>query len=490
MSAARSLVWAFRRRAVGELRRSRAPRLRLVVALSVDIAVLLVGSRLIARLVARNPDGAPWLIVVTLLGGLALLAMLGALHHGIDSERAQLLAILPIDPSDRFRGLLVVTLLEGMGRWPLVVPLAAIGGFGASAWRWWLLVLTGIPAAVALGATLALGAARWLLPPGRALPLLLAGATGIPLLLVVAARRLAGMLENASPLAVAPVGLGLGWLLVGPLAGPLGRLYQRGFLRSQAQSRTLGAPLLPGRRTMATLLSHRRDPWAALWIKDLLTRGRSWLAWLRLLTIPIWLLALPWVSRLAMARGLEAPRLGLLIALLVPYVILIETNPSPIGNEGDRVTLWITAPLSLARLLRAKWISSVAPLILVAGALGVALTLWLGAGVRAAASVALDAVILLVAPLSLVVWGSVLELRLRHHVEGAIETLTNEEAPATPLRLMLVNLGALLLILLLALHWRAPETGRAAGALVGAGMTLVGYRLASYRIGSLISSGR
>lgn len=490
MSAARSLAWAFRRRTVGELRRERGARLKLAAALVVDGTVLLVGTRLVARLVARDPQGAPWLVVGTLWGGLALLALLGALHHGIDSERAQLLAILPIDPAGRFRALLTNTVLEGMGRWPLIVPLAAIGGTGLSGWGWSLLLIVGVPATVALGVVAALIAARWLLPPGPALPVLLLGATGLPPLFVLVAIRLARVFEGVSPLAVAPVAIVLGGVLIGPLAGPLGRLYRQGYLRSQAQSRTLGAPLLPGRRAAVALLARHRTAWAALWSKDLLTRGRSWLGWLRLLMLPIWLLALPWALRFATLRGFEAPRLALLISLLVPYVILVESNPSPIGNEGNRVALWLSAPRSLARMLRAKWIASAAPPLLSAGALALGLTLGLGAGTRAAAIVALDALLLLIAPLALVVWGSALELRLGDHVEGAIETLTNEEAPTTPLRVILVNLGALLLLLLLALHWRDPGQGRAAGALVGLGLSAAGYRLARYRIGSLISSGR
>ncbi len=397
---------------------ARDRRRRGLLAIAAGVLLALAGGtayRLSGLFLAWRAAG----ILETRLWGVCLAAWTAAgalgtlaLREQAVGDRAKLLFTLPLSPAERVRALAVSTV-------------ARLGNF-------WLLSFCGLGTALAV----ALGA--------RALPWI-------------------GVLLCGPGLALA--------LALGPLAGRLGRLYERAF---QAH---LGASPRPRRRPVVHLLTRglarRRTPAAALLTRELLSRGRQWVDWARLGMVAALLAGFPHLRPALLARGLpDALTIPGSVALLA-LLMLVDGSSSPIGAEGNRLGLLLIAPLSPGELLRAELAALLAPLLLS----GVVCTLVLGfrseLGVGEISTATAASGLLVTGLAAVFAWGSAWDADLALEIEGGLRGLLQEQSPLTPVRALLVAAGSFLLgVGLLALRTLPP--GLALAALAGLDLLVFG----------------
>jgi hypothetical protein len=351
-----------------------------------------------------------WAICLVTWTAAGILAFI-VLREQATGDRARLLFTLPLTPAERLRALFV-TASSRLVHFCLL----SLGGLGSAL-------------------VLALGA--------RALPWL-------------------GVLLLAPGLVLV--------LILGPLASPLGRLYERAF-----QS-ILGASPRPRRRPLVHLLTRglaaRRTPAAALLTRELLSRGRQWVDWARLGMVAGLLVGFPPLRPTLLARGWpDTLTIPGAVALLV-FFLLVDGSSSPLGAEGNRLGLLLTGPLSSRALLRAELTALFVPILL--GSAGCTLVLalrsGLGAGHLRAVSEMIAAVALLGTGLAAIfAWGSAWDADLGLEIEGGLRGLLQEQSPLTPVRALLVAVGALFLgVGLLALRSLPPPVALAVLAMLDA----------------------
>jgi hypothetical protein len=242
----------------------------------------------------------------------------------------------------------------------------------------------------------------------------------------------------------------------GPLAGPLGALYASAYRTLEARPGLRRAPTPPGVRPLARWLGRRRDVVGALLVKEMLTQARTPFNWARAAAVVAYLVPFPWVAAHAAAAHLgRAPTVvGYFAAICL--LSLIDAAPSPIGAEGNRLALFLVAPVGAASLLRAKLLAFLAPVVALGLSLGLLLGVWTGLPpgelLVATAQVALIAA----GATTLLTLGSVWDAEPDLAVEGAAAALLVEQLPGTARRLGLVGLCLVLLAGLLQLAWRLP----------------------------------
>ncbi|HZF10712.1 MAG TPA: hypothetical protein VFE33_18140 [Thermoanaerobaculia bacterium] len=397
-------------------------------------------------------------------GGLGILV----LREQAVGDRARLLFTLPLSPAERARALYVAAAAQLGNLW--LLSLGSLGTallvtLGARAWPWIAVALLGQGMGLAgVGVGLALAAA--LSPLHRRLALFVALAVGA--VAVVLLRRASAL---PGPGAVAVLWGIVLIVVLGPLAGNLGRLYERAFQNLLAASpRSRRRRLL---RLVTRGLALWRTPTAALLTRGFQVRGRQWVDWVRLGLVAALLAGFPRFHEVLVARGLpDTLTLPAVIALL-SLMILVDGSSSPLGAEGNRLALLLTAPLSHADLLRAKLAALLVPFLV--GGVGAALLVGLAAGLPARQlATATVAVVLLVTGLAAVfAWGSAWDADLGLEIEGGLRGLLQEQTPLTPVRALLVAASALLLGLdLLAL--RALPATPALAALLGLDVLVLG----------------
>lgn len=130
--------------------------------------------------------------------------------------------------------------------------------------------------------------------------------------------------------------------LTGRRAGWLGRVYIRAVQTLATPAGPLTVRAVPG----ATWLTSRRGAAAAMIAKDVLVQDRDPFFLLRVVVTAAALPLFLWLRNLDALRGWEdAQLLACLVAALTVYS-LVDTVPSPIGAEGERLMLWAIAPTS------------------------------------------------------------------------------------------------------------------------------------------------
>jgi len=452
-------ILAIQLRSMGNgLRRDSRGRGLLVLALAVALGLSASGAwRLAHLLLAWQTEGvlgsrlwAVCLAAWVAAGGLGTLA----LREQAVGDRARLLFTLPLSPAERARALYVSAIAQLGNLW--LLSLGSLGTallvvLGARAWPWIAVALLGQGVALALtGIGLALAAnRRWL---------------AIAAFLFLCA--VAGILSRHAPALPGPVAAAVLCALtlaitLGPLAGRFGRLYERAF------QNLLGASPRPRRRRIVRLftrtLAALRTPTAALLTRGLLVRGRQWVDWARLGLVVALLAGFTRLQPALAARGLSVTlTLPAAVALLF-LMILVDGSSSPLGAEGNRLALLLTAPLSHAQLLRAKLAALLAPIL--AGGIGAALLLGIRIGLPAPelATVTFAAGLILTGLAAVFAWGSAWDADLGAEIEGGLRGLLQEQTPLTPVRALLVAGGGLLLALdLLALRALPMASGLAA----------------------------
>jgi hypothetical protein len=442
----------------------RDPRRRGLLVLALTVALGLSGAsawRLTHLLLAWQVTGGlvPRLWALCLAawvaaGGLGFLALR---EQGV-GDRARLLFTLPLSPAGRARALYLSAVAQLANLWLLC--LGSLGTafslvLGTRAWPWIAALLLGQGVALAMvGLGLALAAT---LSKARRRVAFLA-------VLTVSAGAGALLLRAPSlpgPGVVALLSAVVLALALGPLAALFGRLYERAF-----QALLAASPRTRRRRFIRLFtrgLSLRRTPTAALLTRGLLVRGRQWVDWARLGLVAALLAGFPRLRPALAAHGLpDTFTLPAAVALLF-LMILVDGSASPLGAEGNRLALLLTAPLSQAELLRAKLADLLGPILL--GGVGSALLVGMVSGLPARQlAMAAAAVALLLTGLAAVfAWGSAWDADLNLEIEGGLRGLLQEQTPLTPVRALLVAASALLLALdLLTLRALPPAAGLAA----------------------------
>lgn len=134
------------------------------------------------------------------------------------------------------------------------------------------------------------------------------------------------------------------------------------------------------------------------------------------------------------------------------YVLAINA----FSGEGNRLTLYLTAPFSLSQLLRGRLTLFLLPTLLEGLLIGCFLAWRLELPINQTGFVISAIMLMITGILTFLVWGSTWDEDLNIAVEGIMETLMQEEAPVTPKRMWLLNMGVGLLAGMFLLVWKLP----------------------------------
>lgn len=459
-----------------ELRYDRRVRIAWCIGLVFDCAVAYWSiPQLVARVTrwqAQGPltvDSQLWVLCLFAWSGIGFFTIISTLQYSFGKDEAPLLITLPIAPATRFRAWYGLLLVEGIGNW-LLLETIVIGVALAITLRWqvlsWLLLLlfgVGVVALCSIVATLLV--TRYILLKGK-LVLQIAVVGNLVLALVAVLAYGSGFPSGFSQLLAVfalsrpeVVGALFALLLLGvtgPLAGPIGKLYLAAFYTLEGRSERHTALNVPGVHACSALLGRYRTLTGALLVKGLLNQSRHVFGWIRLMALLVCLALFPLARGLTVAYHIPDMLLVIAYACGVAILPIGEYAPYTVSGEGNRLALYLTAPVDLAAILRAK----VATFLCFALCVGLPSSLVLGlmvglSAVEISFVVAMVALVLVGYTIFVVcgsVWGENLELT----VEGWTQTLFQEELPITPQRIWLLNLSVLLLGVMVLLVWRLP----------------------------------
>lgn len=408
-----------------------------------------------------------WLVCLGTWASIAGLGALSFLRKGFADDEASLLHTMPIPPAGLIRAMFGVAVLDLLA-WLLVttgsVAFSLASSLGWPGLGWAALLSVGSIAAVWIALLLVVSTLRYLVPNlGKAVVgVLVAGAA---LLALCYSQMPEGFPENTSPGHLSLPAPGLLAVLIGlvvvvglgPLAGPIGRAYVVAYHLTQGRATRQIAITRPIAWFVESVFLHRRTLTGALMYKGTLGRIRHWLNWARLVVLIGALAAFPWVRDLVEPYGVPDRLLVVgFVCGLVVYAVL-DGATSPIGGEANRLTLLLTAPLSMIDILRAKLIAFLAPVLAPSLGATVLLCFWLDLEALDILVAVLSVALIILGVAALVVWGSAWDEDLDLAIESGLMGLLQEEAPMTPRRMLLVGLAALLLAFGLFVYWRLPE---------------------------------
>lgn len=438
-----------------------------------------------------------WFMVLGTWGGVAVFTVLGVFKAGFGSDEARLLMTLPLSPALHFRILYSLVFVEQTGvllaLWLLGSGLSLMMALGMMALPWLLLALIG-SAAVTLGGTAIL---LWLLHHGLAQPRRLL----LSIVLAVVGIEVATFfilpfegeamlhLDLPAPLPVTlllTVLLGLG---LGPKAAAIGHLYASAFELMENRNQGGRAFILPGIGVLVRPLRRVRTLTVGLLVRAILEQNRHPLALPRLAVLPVYVLLFGLLRPHLLAFGFSEASAAAATGAMMGGLLLVEYGFAyALSGEGARVALYLTAPLRMDNLLRAKLVSVLLPVMLIG---------WIALAVMAA-GMSMSTVELLLAlgittlfligVTGFVVWAGVADVDLNALPHGTAEMLVQEELPITPRRLQLLGAGFAVLAVGIALLWWLPlgQVLALAGLLCG-GLLWLGWRLAQSGMRSLVA---
>jgi hypothetical protein len=442
--------------AVRRLAHSQKARVLLTAILLFDAAVVFGVVRMLAPPLrhwqsAGLLDRHLWLLCLASWAGTAGLSMLAALQEGF-GQKAILTFTLPVPGPTRLRVLYGNIVYQLLNLWVIAgfgFGIAVVSALGVRGFAWIVLQLAGHALAVLLSLFGLFMSIRYLLR--RPWTLWIAG--GALSVIAFVGINTANALRAVSPPLAAGVFIVVLALALGPLAGVLGGFYARAFYVIQASS-----PRAVKRRYMSMLtgwLLQWRSPGAALFVKDLLTRSRHWANWGRVLMAVVAIAAFPLFRAQLHAKGFDDALIVVAFVLGGVLLTIVDGVSSPFGSEGNRLTLLLTAPISLQKVILSKLTSFVVPFSITAVATGAGIALAIGPA-EGALRVSVAIVLMLFGISTVFILGSVFDVDLDLEVEGGLQGLMQEEAPLTPVRLALTVFGTLLFTIELLLLSRLP----------------------------------
>lgn len=394
----------------------------------------------------------------------AVITALAMLQTSISGDEALLLLTLPLSPADRLRIAMVRT--AGDTRTVLTALSAAAGVVTmALSQPWWACVIAmALPIGFVIGSIGVIrGVCLWSDGSWPARGILLGGiasALALQILLRWSGRtpELDARMAAGGAFALMVSAL---FVITGGRATVLGRAYVQSvqIAGSPAASHTVrraaGVTRLTGR------LRQHRNPASAMIVKDLLVQSRDWFYSLRcvvtLAALPLFLL----VRKLDLLDGWTTVQLAVCLAGILAIYSLVDTAPSPIGGEGERLGLWLLAPTSPGELLRAKLAVFLLPLLLQAAIMAGLIGIWSGLSTTGlVVAIALTS-LMVIGPAWFLILGSSFDLRLELPLESGLPTTMHEHVPVTPHRLWLLNLSLLMTGLMVVAVWHLPLAGAA-----------------------------
>lgn len=373
----------------------------------------------------------------------AIVTALVSLDTAISGDEPIVLLILPLTPAER----LWIATLRVVRDWRCMLVLTSVLASAAAlapVAPFWAFALLGggSMGSVAGGAGAICGVVTWTrLPSGRRM-LAVAIALAMFAILVGISTRYPVSVEFG----VVATGVVLGLCVTSSLllvnrAKWLGGMYVRAVqaLATPAMSRTVRR--VPG----AVWIASRRGATAAIITKDVLVQGRDPFFMLRVV-VTVW--ALPAFLLLRQRDILngwsDVQLVSCLVAALTIYS-LVDTSPSPIGAEGERLGLWILAPTSLRALLLAKLGVHGLPLLFQGVVMVTVIGVWIGMSALELAAALVLVPLLIAGPVTFLVLVSASDIRLDVPLESGMPTTLHEHMPHSPRRLWLVN-GTILLV--------------------------------------------
>ncbi len=410
-----------------------------------------------------------WLVLLGGWLGIGMLAVLATLRDGLSEQEASLLFTLPLTSSERFWLLSASILLHGPGIWMVLLAsaLTAIPGWQLLSWLALCILGSCFISLCCLLCTLLVIYYLWPAPIlvriGAVIGMIAVTTTAVVLSIV-------RQFVMPDPL-LSDLFLLLGLLIcLGPGASLCGVLYEKAFYTLQGQLRRSNTRTSLVINWLCVCLGKWRSVTGAMLVKELLYQGRNPWNWLRIPVTLVYLLPFPWCYALIASRGMTRDVFMAVYLAFVVLLNLIDAAPSPFGSEGNRLTLYLTAPLTTRALLRAKLLTYLLPLWCLAIVLGIALGGWLQSAFFTMILVLVQVLLLISGPMILLILGSIWDEDLNIAVEGAAQAFLIEQLPSTPRRLWLIGLMYLLFVTMLVLLWKLP--------LLLACMLLVGIDLA------------
>lgn len=405
-----------------------------------------------------------WSVCLQTWAGMAFFTIIGV-QQALSSDEAILLSTLPITRATRFRMLFGSFFLENIGPWfllqAIVMGYTLVSALGWQVTGWLVLLQAGIFVSVFAVLTITLlfiyaFMLRQYLTIGLVcivtliivLPLLLLivkGAVNVQLLAYYTRPEWGSIAFLVVLLAV--------W---GPLATFSGGLYEATFRAMQGRDHAGSGFTLPGLRILTNVAQRQRTLLGALWYRALLNQSRNWFFWGRLVIILVAVALFPLLHTAIARYHISDATFVICYAAGVALLHAIETAVNAISGEASRLTLYLVAPRTLSRFLRAKLLLFAIPPciegIVIGCILAWRLNLPIGQSLLAIVLVAL----IVMATVSWLVLGSAWDEDINLAVEGPAQALVQEEMPISPRRLWLVNGCVLLYILLSTAVWKLP----------------------------------
>jgi hypothetical protein len=411
-------------------------------------------------------DTGLWLLCWLTWSGMIGLTILSGVLRAWGDDEALVLFSLPLTAATRFRVLFGAFFIENLWAWLLlevgVTGYVLLSMLGWHALIWLVLLQLGVAVAVLCTQVSMFLMIHYLFPRARR-KMRRAVAVGLGLMLVALL-----LLNLKGTLDVQPLMLWLHpefvivlfvLLLVGglgPLAEPAGRLYGAAFATTQSWDRSRKATTLPGLRVLTGVFARRRTLTGALFVRMLLSQSRSFVAWGRLGMVLIILMLFPQLHAVAAQAGWSDMLFVVGFAAGLALLGVAEQAPSAISGEANRLILYLSAPLALSDLLRAKLLLFVLPILIQGLALALFLAWRFALAPDQVGFALVVTALLVVGTLPLFVWGSAWDEDLSLVVEGATQTILQEETPITPRRMWLLTLGSASFAGMVLLLWKFP----------------------------------
>jgi len=415
-------------------------------------------------------------------GGMSFFAALGSIRLAFSGDEAQLLIALPIASASRFRTLYGLFFVENLWNWLLlevgVTSYVFVSSLGWRALLWLVLLQLGIGIVVLCTLVVTLWVIYYLVPRGRVKARIwVTIAAAITLLLwsgLSLAFKESALLLWFRPEYVIPLFALLLAIALGPFAGPLGRLYMAAFQTSEGWDRSRRPLPMPGLRVLTSIFTRRRTLTGALWVKSLLSQSRNIIFWLRLAMVVIGVALFPLVHTAIAHYGFPDVTLLAGYAAGLSLLHVIEVAPNAISGEGNRLALYLTAPLALWRILRAKLILFLLPVLSESIVIGILLSWQLALALNQVVLALAATALIVLGNVTLLVLGSAWDEDLNLAIEGTLQAILQEEMPVSPRKMGLFNLSVLLFVLMFLLLWKAPALLALSGLVVLNASILIG----------------
>jgi len=476
-----------------ESRHDTQMRLALGVVLVFNIiAGLWSANQLSARLHQWQAIGSPaldaglWSLCWLTWSGMSFFAVLGSIRLAFSGDEAQLLFVLPIASASRFRTLYGLFFVENLWNWLLlevgVTSYVLVSSLGWHALPWLVLLQLGIGIVVLCTLVVTLWVIYYLIPRERVKARIwVTMGTAITLLLSLALSFASKGSVNPNALLiwfrpeyVIPLFALLLAIALGPFANPLGRLYIAAFQTTQSWDRSRKPLTVPGLHVLTSIFTRHRTLTGALWVKSLLSQSRNVFFWLRLVMIVIGVALFPLAHTAIAHYGFSVVPLVSAYAAGLSLLHVIEVAPNAISGEGNRLALYLTAPLALSRILRAKLILFLLPVLSESILIGLLLSWQLALALDQVAFALAAIVSMVLGNVTLLVLGSAWDVDLNLAIEGTLQAILQEEMPISPRKMGLFNLSVLLFALMFLLLWKVPAPLALAGLVVLNALILVG----------------